>query len=195
MRKTRHNLWWIGALMGSAATAGACDLCGCYTPQIDALLLAADPSAFGQAWPAVNQQGGWLSHTSFAVAEQSTYFGTLQFDGQEVTNPTGQYLASSITQLVAGYSFTPRFALQMNLPLIYRSFQRPEGFAIDHGTESGLGDISLLGKFVFFHHETGGTSALKFDDPKNPHLEAREPDLTISALLLAGVKFPMGGTS
>ena len=39
---------------------------------------------------------------------------------------------------------TPRFALQVNVPLIYRSFQRPEGFAIDRGTVSGLGDASLL---------------------------------------------------
>lgn len=195
MRKILHYLWWIGALIAAAATAGACDLCGCYTPQIDTMLQATDLSAFGQPWPAVNHRTGWLSHTYFAIAEQFTYFGTLQLDGHEVDNPTGQYLASSITQLVAGYSFTPRFALQINLPLIYRSFERPEGFAIDHGTESGLGDVSLLGKFVLFHKETGGTSALKFDDPKNPHFEKQEPDLTISALLLGGVKFPTGGTS
>ena len=112
-----------------------------------------------------------------------------------MANPTGQHLDSSITQAVAGYSFTSRFALQINIPLIYRSFERPEGFAIDRGTESGLGDISLLGKFVVFHKENGGATALKFDDPKNPHLEAREPDLTVSALLLGGVKFPTGGTS
>lgn len=195
MRKILHYLWWIAALFAAAATAGACDLCGCYTPQLDAVLPAADPSAFGQPWPAVNKRIGWLSHTYFALAEQFTYFGTLQLDGREVDNPTGQYLASSITQLVAGYSFTPQFALQLNLPLIYRSFERPEGFVIDRGTESGLGDISLLGKFVLFHQERGGTSALKFDDPKNPHFEKREPDLTISALLLGGVKFPTGGTS
>lgn len=181
--------------MAVIATAGACDLCGCYTPQIDATLQAADPSAFGEMWPAAREHGGWLSHTYVAGAEQFTHFGTLQLDGDEVENPTGQFLDSSITQLVAGYSFTSRFALQINLPLIYRSFERPEGFAIDRGTESGLGDLSLLGKFVLFHKEVGGTTALKFDDPKNPHFETREPDLTISALLLGGIKFPTGGTS
>lgn len=129
-----------------------------------------------------------------AVAEQFTHFGTLQLDGHEVDNPTGQYLDSSITQLVAGYSFNSRFALQINVPLIYRSFERPEGFAIDRGTESGLGDVSLLGKFVLFHHQSGGSASLKFDDPKNPHFESPDPDFTVSALLIGGVKFPTGNT-
>jgi hypothetical protein len=191
MGKSFQYLLYLGALATAVATATACDVCGCYTPQIDAMPQATDPSAFGLP-PAA---GGWLSHTYFAVAEQFTHFGTLQLDGLEVANPTGQYLDSSIAQIVAGYSFTSRFALQINVPLIYRSFERPEGFAIDRGTESGLGDISLLGKFVVFHKESGGAKALKFDDPKNPHFESREPDCTLSGLLLGGVKFPTGGTS
>lgn len=188
-------LVWFAAFTTAIATADACDLCGCYTPQLDAMSQVTDASEFGQAWPAARKRTGWLDRTYFAVAEQFTYFGSLQLDGQEVDNSTGQHLDSSITQLVAGYSFTSRFALQINIPLIYRSFERPEGFEIDRGTESGLGDISLLGKFVVFHKETGGTSTLKFDDPKNPHIESREPNLTVSALLLGGVKFPTGGTS
>jgi hypothetical protein len=175
-------------LLLTAATlkpARGCDLCGCYTPQIEAMS-QAEMSA-----------GGPMTATAFyfAVAEQFTHFGTLQFDGEEVANPTGQYLDSSITQFVAGYSFNSRFALQINLPLIYRSFERPEGFAIDRGTESGLGDISLLGKFVLFRHESRGRAALKFDDPKNPHFETQEADFTVSALLLGGVKFPTGDPS
>jgi hypothetical protein len=181
------------ALVIAAKTAPACDLCGCYTPQIDAMA-RQDSTAFGLLAGAHQQDGGWLSRAYFAVAEQFTHFGTLQLDGAEVDNPTGQYLDSSITQLVAGYSFSSRFALQINIPLIYRSFERPEGFAIDRGSESGLGDVSLLGKFVLFHHESGGRSSLKFDDPKNPHFETREPDFTLSALLLGGIKFPTGNT-
>jgi hypothetical protein len=184
---------WFGVFMAAVATAGACDLCGCYTPQVETM--PPDMAADGRLGPEANQHGGWLDRTYFAVAEQFTYFGTTQLDGGEVPNPTGQHLNSFITQLVAGYSFTSRFALQVNLPLIYRSFERPEGFTIDHGTESGLGDISLLAKLVVFHQETGGATALKFDDPKNPHFETREPDLTVSALLLGGVKFPTGGAS
>jgi hypothetical protein len=81
------------------------------------------------------------------------------------------------------------------VPLIYRSFARPEGFAIDHGTESGLGDVSLLGKFVLFHHASSGQREVNFEDQKNPKLVTHEPDFTFSALLLGGVKFPTGDSS
>jgi len=176
------------------ASANACDLCGCYTPQMEAMT-QAELSASGEPMPADGQGGRWLSRVYVAIAEQFTHFGTLQLDGDEVANPTGQYLDSSITQLVAGYSFNSRFALQINVPLIYRSFERPEGFAIDRGTESGLGDISLLGKFVLFHTTGGGHRSASVDDPKNAHFEKHEPDFTASALLIGGIKFPTGGTS
>jgi hypothetical protein len=169
-------------MAGAITIVRACDLCGCYTPQLEARPDVADVSAFDK-------------HIYFAIAEQFTHFGTLQLDGEEINNPTGQYLDSSITQLVGGYGFNARFALQINAPLIYRSFERPEGFAIDRGTESGLGDISVLGKFLVYHHESGGSASLKFDDPKNPHFESHDPDFTLSASLIGGVKFPTGDTS
>src|ERR1041385_2959693 len=172
----------LAMMSGAAATVRACDLCGCYTPQLEARPDAADVSAFDK-------------RIYFAIAEQFTHFATLQLDGNEIANPTGQYLDSSITQLVGGYGFNSRFALQINVPLVYRSFERPEGFAIDRGTESGLGDNSLLGKFIAYHHESGGRMAVKFDGPKNPHFESHDPDFTFSALLIGGVKFPTGDTS
>ena len=49
-----------------------------------------------------------------AVAEQFTHFGTVQVDGDEIANPTGQRLDSSITQFVIGYDINERFALQFN---------------------------------------------------------------------------------
>src|SRR3954471_2988689 len=101
------------ALSFGVVAARGCDLCGCYTPQIEARPDSTDLSAFDK-------------RIYFAVAEQFTHFGTLQLDGNEVENPTGQYLDSSITQIVAGYGFNSRFALQINVPLIYRSFERPE---------------------------------------------------------------------
>jgi hypothetical protein len=184
---------FVGSVTLAAFTAArACDLCGCYTPQIEAMP-QTEMSAFGQPATA-NTGGGWLNRTYFAVAEQFTHFGTLQFEGNEVDNPSGQYLDSSITQLVFGYSISSRFALQVNVPLIYRSFERPEGFEIDRGTESGLGDVSLLGKFVLFHHQSGGSASLKFDDPKNPHFERQESAFTASALLIGGIKLPTGNT-
>jgi len=162
----------------------ACDLCGCYTPQLETL----SPLQLDAA-------RSWTSGLYGAVAEQFTHFGALQFEGDEVPNPTHQHLDSSITQLVGGYTFNSRFALQVNLPLIYRSFQRPEGFAIDRGTESGLGDISLVGKLVLFHLEKGGGRTVNFDDPKSPRMEVHEPDFTCSGVFIGGVKFPTGDSS
>jgi hypothetical protein len=182
--------------LGTAPLVRGCDLCGCYSPQLEALPRTTADVAFGQPTGTTATSGGsWMAGLYGAVAEQLTYFGTVQVDGREVGNPTGQHLDSSITQLVAGYTFNSRFALQMNLPLIYRSFERPEGFAIDRGTESGLGDISLLAKFVAYHTEIDGRSAPSFDnDPKSPKMEMHEPDFTASAVLLAGLKFPTGNS-
>ena len=187
--KTR--LFLLGALAAiMLVPARACDLCGCYTPQLETL-----PPESSATQPGAIAPQTWRDRFYAAVSEQFTYFNTVQVDGREVDNPTNQYLASSITQLVVGYTFNSRFALQVNAPLIYRSFQRPEGFAIDRGTESGLGDVSLLGKLVLFHLEKGGGREMDFSDPKSPRFIEREPDFTFSGVFIGGLKFPTGGTS
>jgi hypothetical protein len=180
----------LGCLLPSGAMRG-CDLCGCYTPQEMASSLVDPNSALD---PHAAHKRTWPDGFYVALAEQFTHFGTVQVDGQEVANPTGQYLDSSIAQIVAGYSITARFSLQLNAPFIYRSFERPEGLGIDHGTESGLGDISLLAKYVLFHVERGGTAHPDFSDPKSPRMVSTEPDFTASVVLLSGVKFPTGNT-
>jgi hypothetical protein len=96
---------------------------------------------------------------------------------------------------VAGYTLNQRLAIQLNVPLIYRSFKRPEGFRIDRGTESGLGDISLVANLLLFHTESGGHREVSFDDPKSPRLEVHEPDFAFSASFIGGVKFPTGDSS
>jgi len=161
----------------------ACDLCGCYTPQLEAMPameLTASPS--------------WLAAWYGAVGEQFTRFATVQIDGHEVANPTGQYENSSITQLVAGYDMTSRFALQLNVPLIYREFKRPEGFVIDRGTVAGLGDVSLLLKTVALHYSSPTRRTFEVEG-KNPIAIEHEPDFTFSAVLLTGLKFPTGDSS
>src|SRR5882724_7378502 len=97
-----------------------------------------------------SQARGEVGRGQFAgVAEQFTHLGTVQVDGHEVSNPSGQYMDSSISQVFAGYNFNERVGLQFNLPVLYRSFKRPDGLGgIDSGTESGIGDVSLLGTFV-----------------------------------------------
>ena len=157
----------------------ACDLCGCYTPRLE--VVHEKPFNF------------------FAgIAEQFTHFGTDRCNGDKVDNPTDQHLDSSITQAIAGVKFWQnRLGVQANVPFIYRSYRRPEGFEIEHGDESGLGDVSLLANFVVFKTDTGHrTESGGFSkDGKRPALAARgEPDFSASFNLIAGIKFPTGDT-
>jgi hypothetical protein len=168
----------IFALIIFPVSTRACDLCGCYTPQLESM-----PKEL-------------TSMTGFytAVSEQFTHFGTLQFDDQEVANPTGQRLDSSITQFVLGYAINDRLALQFNAPFIYRDFRRPEGFSIDEGTVSGIGDISLLAKAVLWHFAS--PASREFDvSGKNPVAIEHEPACTCSIVALAGIKFPTGDSN
>ena len=181
--KILRLLWLFILISGGEFMSRACDLCGCYTPQLEAM-----PAM--ELTPSPSWLAGWYA----AASEQFTRFATVQMDGREVANPTGQYENSSITQLVAGYDITSRFALQINLPLIYREFKRAEGFAIDRGTVSGLGDVSLLLKTVAFHYSSPARRTFEVEG-KNPIAIEQEPDFTASAILLTGIKFPTGNSS
>jgi hypothetical protein len=107
--------------------------------------------------------------------EQFTHFGTLQEQGDRVANPAGQYLDSSITQLIIGDQFTDWCSVQINLPFIYRAFRRPEGFNVERGGLGGIGDMSLLGNARVYRRAT-------------------END-TVLVWLTGGVKFPTGSSS
>ncbi|MEO7297756.1 MAG: hypothetical protein ABI042_04185 [Verrucomicrobiota bacterium] len=148
----RVNLFFL--ISGFAVSTHACDLCAVYS---------------------ATQAHGEIGKGFFGgVAEQFTHFGTIQQDGREVRNETGQYLDSSISQFYAGYNFNDRVGLQFNLPVIYRSFKRPEGFATDRDTESGLGDVALLGHLRAYQHET--------------------KQFTFAWSIIGGVKFPTGSS-
>src|SRR5438034_7777226 len=156
----------------------ACDLCGCYTPQLESMPKEK------------NSMSGFYT----VIAEQFTYFGSLQFDDREVANPTGQRLDSSVTQFVIGYEINDHLAVQFNAPFIYRDFRRPEGFAIDEGNVSGLGDVSLMAKAVLWRFAS--TARREFDvQGKNPVAIEHESDCTCSIVALAGLKFPTGDSS
>ncbi|PYM00820.1 MAG: hypothetical protein DMF19_08180 [Verrucomicrobia bacterium] len=158
--------------------ARACDLCGCYTPQVESM----------------PKEKVSLSGFYTAIAEQFTHFGSLQFDDRDVANPTGQRLESSITQFVIGYGINDRLAVQFNAPFIYREFRRPEGLAIDEGNVSGIGDVSLLAKAVLWHFAS--TARREFNlEGKNPVAIEHESDCTCSIVALAGLKFPTGDPS
>ena len=114
----------LGALLLVCAPfARACDLCSVYT-----------------AGMAHGETSGWLA----GVSEQFSRYDQLRDQGHRLSDDSGQYLDSSITQLFVGYGITDRLTVQVNLPYIHRSFERPEFDGIDKGT--AVRDVaSLLG--------------------------------------------------
>jgi len=81
-------------------------------------------------------------------AEQYTQFATEQLDGKEVPNPYGEHLYSSNTQLFGGYQFNQRFGLQLNVPILYRSWRRIlDNGELQESTRASIGDIALIGNF------------------------------------------------
>jgi hypothetical protein len=135
----------------SPCVSFACDLCGCFIPT-DSV----------------------IKGFRFGFAQQYSDFATVQLDGEQVPNPDQQKLNSWNTQFYGNYHFNERFALQLNIPLIYKSFRRPEGNQIQTGTESGIGDMSLIGYYVPFQR-------------KNPFSQA-------TWRIVAGIKFPTGNS-
>lgn len=91
------------------------------------------------------------------IAEQYSDYETRQRGGEKVPNPAGERLHSFITQIIGGYNFTPRIALQINVPLIARDFRRQKMEGVVHGDESGLGDLSLLASWAAYTDVTENT--------------------------------------
>ncbi len=182
MQKFIHSLLLSIALATAVESALACDLCGCYTPTLDATIPEGSSGVYA------------------GVAQQFTHIGTDRFDGDKVANPTGQYIDSSITQLVAGSSlpfFDQRFGLQLSMPIIDREYKRPKGFAIDRGSVFGIGDMALTANFIAYRK-----NSQYFDidhspqpDGKNPIPVFHEPNFSAIVNLTVGLKMPTGDTS
>lgn len=122
----------VGMMLFAAicvAPAQGCDLCAIYT---------------------TTEEREDQTGLRIGLAEQFTYFHTLQKDGEEVPNPAGERIASSITQVLLGYNILPRFGLQLNVPVISRDYRRVEATGINDGNVTGFGDVSLvaIGKLV-----------------------------------------------
>ena len=180
----------IAGLVAGVATVCACDLCGCYTPDLEAMP--------GMQMTAAGGGPSWLAGSYAGIAQQFTHFGTDQFDGHEVPNPTGEYLNSSITQLIIGQTlpfFDNRLGLQVSVPFVDHDFRRPRGFAVEEGNIFGLGDVSLTANFIAWH-----TQSAAFDLPdksvggKNPIPIFHEPDFSAIVNLTVGIKLPTGDT-
>jgi hypothetical protein len=149
----RPAIWILSVLPLAAVVrpAHACDVCAVYT---------ATELRERRVGPIVG------------VAEQFSHFGTLRRSGDEVDNPAGERIESSITQLLLGYTVHPRITFQVNLPVISRSFRRSADEGIDRGRERGIGDLSVLGEVEAFSAVTESG--------------------VVRLSLLGGVKFPTG---
>lgn len=129
LRGTCALMALAAVLVGPGARpASACDICAIYT-SVD---LSESRSGF-----------------RLGLAQQYSHFGTRMNDSVEVENP-GEKLQSSITQILLGYNFGPEWGLQVNLPIIYRPYTRLEDDTLVSGSESGIGDLALLGRWVPF---------------------------------------------
>jgi len=106
----------------------------------------------------------------------------MQFHGEAIPRGTildEVYLDNSMTHVVLGYNFSSRFGLNLNAPLVHRRFKRyelrPTGVASEEGSVSGLGDLSLIGRWTALAKSSMKSSA--------------------SVNLLGGVKLPTGDSS
>ena len=150
---------WLVCLM-ALTRAQACDLCAIYR--------------------AGNASGEASRGFVFTVSEQYVPYRTRQDDGEN-PRPAANYVDSSITHLVPGYNFSARFGVNLNVPVIHLNFKRndvqysltapPVPFT-EQGTESGLGDLSLIGRVTVFQKS------------------AKEYSVVVN--VLGGVKVPTG---
>lgn len=133
------------------AAAQACDLCG--------TTLIEHP---------------WDPRAGFTIgaSEQFSRMHTFLDNGHEIDNDADQKLDSSITQIFVGYHITPRFGVQVNVPLIRRTFRRATETGLENGRVQGLGDISVTANYLVIDHHSG--------------------DFSFHLGVSAGIKFPTG---
>lgn len=154
-RATRAFGLILLALTTAAGSAQACDLCSVFVAER------------AQGTDSNSIQGG--------LSEQYTHFGTTRLDGAKVDNEAGQYLNSSNTQVFLSGQVRTNLALQANVPVLHRAFKRATGTGTEQGSESGIGDITVLAKF----------SALDRDFENG----------TLHVNLVSGLKLPTGSTA
>lgn len=129
----------ISLLIPSASYA--CDLCAIYT--------------------SIDSQKTKEGAFRLGLAQQFTEYGKIQNEGKKVNNESHQRMNSSITQILASYDVSNEFGLQLNLPYINRSYKRvTDGTNTESGTEAGLGDLSIIGRYNAINYSEGELIAI-----------------------------------
>lgn len=160
----------------SSTAARACDSCGCELCEPGTLGNIYKSAYAGGTSPfQLSGIGEQQSYVFTGVAEQFTTYHSFRDSGVKVPNPGNEYFDSSITQFILGYQFHDRLTVQLNIPYVYRSYQRIVGATTEKNSLSGLGDVSLHVNYV----------ALRLE----------QEDWGFSWAVSAGVKFPTGSAS
>lgn len=137
--------------------------------------LACELCAIYNADAAVN---GSEKGFSFTVSEQFIPYRTVQLEGDKLPPSIldRTFVDSSITHLVPTWSISTKLSLSLNVPIVHKEFSRYQltgtGILTESGEETGLGDLSLIGRYRA--------------------LEVTRGKAAFSVNLLAGVKFPTG---
>lgn len=109
------------ALIGGPASATrACDACAVYVAE-----------------------GAGRSGFALAVAQQSTYLGTVWDGAKAVHDPERQFLHGSVTQVALSYGRGGWWSAQATLPYLHRTFRRIGEEGVERGHLSGIGDAIL----------------------------------------------------
>jgi hypothetical protein len=132
---------------------------------------ACDPCSL---YNAARLQGLVPGTFSLSISEQNTSFD--RPNGVE-NNSTrnGEFVRDfSTTQLTAAYDFNQQFGVQVTLPFIISRFDEVKNYRYQTQTDSGIGDLTLLGRYSF--------------------LTLRSPEWSVVAGLSGGIKLPTGDT-
>ena len=158
-RRADLTIALLALSIAGASETFACDICAIYG--------------------AIEAQGSGGRGFFGGAAEQYTYFDTFQSGGHDAPNPDGEYLRSVISQVFVGFNLSDQFGLQFNLPVVYRDY----GKAGVRESESGLGDVSLIGNVRLYERLTQATSfrwtalgGIKFPAGSTDQLNPAQPD-------------------
>lgn len=107
---------------------------------------ACDPCALFNASRLQDPEAG-----KFSIAASEQYSWLDRPAASRTRTPKNEEFVRkfSVTQFSLAYDFLDNLGIQVNLPLIYRGFQRFDSYRERDDDEFGIGDASLLGYYTF----------------------------------------------
>lgn len=154
MAKYYRFCFWVILLTVFVEPASACDPCALFN--------------------ASRLQGHSAETFTLSVSEQYTEFDRAS-DSKENSVRDGEFVRGfSTTQLALAYDATERIGVQLTLPFIARRFDEVRKFRSSTKSDTGIGDLSLVGTYSF--------------------IDYKDRDWVVISGFTGGVKFPTGET-